>query len=213
MDKLTQVIDMIEHPEHYSESQMKEILQDEESCQTYLTMMEMRMAFDKEATEKDLDVDKEWQLFAEQHTVVKSRFDWHKLAASFIGVCLLSGIAFAAIHTFSSHRQVEETSAGDTSQVKVAASPNTAVASDKATSSDVKKEIVHKTFDNVSLETMLGEMAEYYGVKIVFQNQEAKQLRFYYEWNSENSLQSVVDELNHSQQIILSLDNEQLVVE
>jgi hypothetical protein len=120
MDKLTQVIDMIEHPEHYSESQIKEILQDEESRQTYLTMMEMRMAFDKEATEKDLDVDKEWQLFAEQHPVVKSRFDWHKLAASFIGVCLLSGIAFAAIHTFSSHRQVEETSAGDTSQVKIA---------------------------------------------------------------------------------------------
>lgn len=118
MDKLTQVIDMIEHPEHYSESQIKEILQDEESRQTYLTMMEMRMAFDKEATEKDLDVDKEWQLFTEQHPVVKSRFDWHKLAASFIGVCLLSGIAFAAIHTFSSHRQVEETSAGDTSQVK-----------------------------------------------------------------------------------------------
>lgn len=213
MDKLTQVIDMIEHPEHYSESQMKEILQDEESRQTYLTMMEMRMAFDKEATEKDLDVDKEWQLFAEQHPVVKSRFDWHKLAASFIGVCLLSGIAFAAIHTFSLHRQVEETSVGDTTQVKVASSPNTAVVSEKATSSDVKKEIVHKTFDNVSLETMLGEMAQYYGVKIVFQNQEAKQLRFYYEWNSENSLQSVVDELNHSQQIILSLDNEQLVVE
>lgn len=160
-----------------------------------------------------MDVDKEWQLFAEQHPVVKSRFDWHKLAASFIGVCLLSGIAFAAIHTFSSHRQVEETSAGDTSQVKVASFTNTAVVSDKATSTDVKKEIVHKTFDNVSLETMLGEMAEYYGVKIVFQNQEAKQLRFYYEWNSENSLQSVVDELNHSQQIILSLDNEQLVVE
>lgn len=73
MDKLTQVIDMIEHPEHYSESQMKEILQDEESRQTYLTMMEMRMAFDKEATEKELDVDKEWQLFTEQHPVVKSR--------------------------------------------------------------------------------------------------------------------------------------------
>ena len=99
------------------------------------------------------------------------------------------------------------------SQVKIASCSNTAVVSDKATSIDVKKEIVHKTFDNVSWETMLGEMAEYYGVKIVFQNQEAKQLRFYYEWNSENSLQSVVDELNHSQQIVLSLDNEQLVVE
>ena len=144
---------------------------------------------------------------------MKSRFDWHKLAASFIGVCLLSGIAFATIHTFSLHRQVEETSVGDTTQVKVASSPNTAVVSEKATSSDVKKEIVHKTFDNVSLETMLGEMAQYYGVKVVLLNKEAKQLRFYYEWNSENSLQSVVDVLNHSQQMSLSLDNDQLVVE
>ena len=73
MDKLTQVIDMIEHPEHYSESQIKEILQDEESRQTYLTMMEMRMAFDKEATEKDLDVDKEWQLFAEQYCITHNQ--------------------------------------------------------------------------------------------------------------------------------------------
>ena len=111
------------------------------------------------------------------------------------------------------HRQVEETSVGDTTQVKVASSPNTVVVSEKATSSDVKKEIVHKTFDNVSLETMLGEMAQYYGVKVVFLNKEAKQLRFYYEWNSENSLQSVVDVLNHSQQMSLSLDNDQLVVE
>ena len=31
MDKLTQVIDMIEHPEHYSESQIKEIPHLEES--------------------------------------------------------------------------------------------------------------------------------------------------------------------------------------
>ena len=125
-----------------------------------------------------------------------------------IYTCGFYALAIRLLHARdTSYRQ------GDTSQVKVAASPNTAVVSDKATSSDVKKEIVHKTFDNVSLETMLGEMAEYYGVKIVFQNQEAKQLRFYYEWNSENCLQSVVDELNHSQQIILSLDNEQLVVE
>ena len=123
MDKLTQVIDMIEHPEHYSESQIKEILQDEESRQTYLTMMEMRMAFDKEATEKDLDVDKEWQLFAEQHPVVKSRFDWHKLAASFIGVCLLSGIAFAAIHTFSSHRQVTPERPGSAGRSRTSGRP------------------------------------------------------------------------------------------
>ena len=219
MDKLTQVIDMIEHPERYSESQMTEILQDEESRQTYLTMMEMRMAFDKESTEKDFDVEKEWQLFAKQHPIhsihpmTKSRFDWRKLAASFVGVCLLSGIAFAAIHTFSSRRQVDEIAVEDTTQLNVTVSPKAIAASNATTPSNVKKEMVHKTFDNVSLEKMLDEMAQYYGVKVVFLNQEAKHLRFYYEWNSANSLQDVVDELNHSQQMNLSLNSDQLVVE
>lgn len=222
MDKLTQVIDMIEHPEHYSESQMTEILQDEESRQTYLTMMEMRMAFDKQATEKDLDVEKEWQLFAERHLIqtmhpihsmAKARFDWRKLAASFVGVCLLSGITFAAIHTFSSRHQADEMVIGDTTLINVTAGHKAIAASNTTTPSDVKKEIVQKTFDNVSLEKMLDEMAQYYGVKVVFVNQEAKQLRFYYEWNSANGLQDVVDELNHSQQLNLSLNNDQLVVE
>ena len=213
MDKLTQVIDMIEHPEHYSESQMTEILQDEESRQAYLTMLEMRMAFDKEATENNLDVDKEWQMFAEQHPKSKTRLDWRKLAASFVGVCMLSGIAFATIHTFSSHRQVEDQVIGDSAQLHVVSNPRAITAGKNMTSSDVKKEIVHKTFDNVSLEKMLDEIAQYYGVKVVFLNQEAKQLRFYYEWNSANSLQNVVDELNHSQQMNLSLNNERLVVE
>ena len=76
-----------------------------------------------------------------------------------------------------------------------------------------KKEMVHKIFDNVSLEKMLDEMAQYYGVKVVFLNQEAKYLRFYYELNSANSLQDVVDELNYSQQMNLSLNNDLLVVE
>lgn len=219
MDKLTQVIDMIEHPEHYSESQMTEILQDEESRQTYLTMMEMRMAFDKQATEKDLDVEKEWQLFAERHPIHsmhpmrKARFDWRKLAASFVGVCLLSGIAFAAIHSFSSRHQADEMVIGDTTLINVTAGHKAIAASNTTTPSDVKKEIVQKTFDNVSLEKMLDEMAQYYGVKVVFVNLEAKQLRFYYEWNSANGLQDVVDELNHSQQMNLSLNNDQLVVE
>ena len=73
--------------------------------------------------------------------------------------------------------------------------------------------MVHKIFDNVSLEKMLDEMAQYYGVKVVFLNQEAKYLRFYYELNSANSLQDVVDELNYSQQMNLSLNNDLLVVE
>ena len=44
MEKIKLVMDMIENPEKYSVAQIEDILQDEECRQTYLTMMEIRMA-------------------------------------------------------------------------------------------------------------------------------------------------------------------------
>lgn len=217
MDKITQVIDMMEHPERYSETQISEILQDEECRQTYLTMMEMRMAFDKEATDKNMKIDEEWHKFADKHPQTHSHShlaSWQKIAASLVGVLMLSGIAFAAIHTFSSHRQPENVAVSDTTKLKVDASRDTtSMVGNQEEKTVAKKEVVHKTFDDVTLESMLGEMARYYGVKVVFHNEEAKKLRFYYEWNGGNSLQQVVDELNNSQQMNISLDNDELVVE
>ena len=231
MDKITQVIDMMEHPERYSEAQITELLQDEECRQTYLTMMEMRMAFDKEATDKNMDIDEEWQKFANkypqahltplensEHKTFKNGFvhlsSWQKIAASLVGVVMLSGIAFAAIHTFSSHRQPEKVAVSDTTKAKVNTPRDTiSMVGNHDEKTVAKKEVVYKTFDDVTLDNMLGEMARYYGVKVVFRNEEAKQLRFYYEWNSENSLQHVVDELNNSQQMNISLDNDELVIE
>ena len=213
MDKITQVIDMMEHPERYSETQISEILQDEECRQTYLTMMEMRMAFDKEATDKNMDMDEEWQKFANKHSH-SHLASWQKIAASLVGVVMLSGIAFAAIQTFSSHRQPEEVAVSDTTKVKVGTPKDTtSVVGNQEEKTVAKKEVVHKTFDDVTLESMLGEMARYYGVKVVFRNEEAKKLRFYYEWNSENSLQQVVDELNNSQQMNISLEDDALIIE
>lgn len=210
MDKITQVIDMMEHPERYSEAQMEQLLQDEECRQTYLTMMEMRMAFDKESAQKSTDVDQEWQKFTTQHHAAP-RLAWRKIAAAIAGVVMLSGLTYAAIH-FSSHRQPAPVACADTTQVVVEKKDSVSHAQ-QAEKPAVKKEIIHKTFDNVTMESMLGEIARYYGVKVVFHNEQAKQLRFYYEWNSENTLQQVVDELNQSQQMNISLEDDVLVIE
>ena len=215
MEKINQVIDMIEHPEKYTEAQVKEILQDEECSQIYLTMIEMRMAFGKEATQKNLDVEKEWDAFLKQQQPQRlPRLAWSKIAASLVGVLLLSGIAVAAIHTYSSSHHAEKQEKANTTTVMVA--PKSAMAQ----TSQVKKEktveqkaIVHKMFDNVTLASMLDDMAKYYGVTVVYRNAEAKQLRFYYEWNSENGLNRVLEELNHSQQMNLSLEDDKIIVE
>lgn len=60
---------------------------------------------------------------------------------------------------------------------------------------------------------MLAEMAKHYGVAVEYHKPDAKQLRFYYEWNSGDELQKVLDELNHSQQVSLSLENGAIIVE
>ena len=176
-----------------------------------------------------MDIDEECQKFANKHSLPhlasmedrehntsKKRLlhlsSWKKIAASLVGVVMLSGIAFAAIHTFSSHRQLEEVAVSDTTKVKVnAPRDTTSKVSNPIEKTVARKEVVYKTFDDVTLENMLGEMARYYGVKVVFLNEETKQLRFYYEWNSENSLQHVVEELNNSQQMNISLNNGELV--
>ena len=45
------------------------------------------------------DVDAEWQRFAHTHlTEQKPEHSWLKIAATFIGILMMSGIAFAAIH-------------------------------------------------------------------------------------------------------------------
>lgn len=225
MEKINQVIDMVEHPEKYSEAQVEDILRDEECRQTYLTMMEMRMAFDKEDVEQKLDVDHEWQILMEHQTLQKGQkqsdaskmfryhFTWSKIAASLAGVLLLSGLAIAAVHSYHASRQAIAQNDADTVKTALYKKTIEPVGQTSVEQTVHQKEVKHKTFDNVPLAAMLSEMAKYYGVNVEFRNAEAKQFRFYYEWNSGDALTKVVDELNHSQQMNLSLEDDKLIVE
>lgn len=213
MEKIKLVMDMIENPEKYSEAQIEDFLQDEECRQTYLTMMEIRMAYDKKDAEEELDLDLEWKGIRDRHAS-ESRFAWRKMAVSFVGVLLLSGVAFAAIHTFSSRHDDTRLALADTTVAKSVARQDTLSSHYQKNGGEGKlANRFSKTFDNVSLSSMLAEMAKHYGVAVEYHKPDAKQLRFYYEWNSGDELQKVLDELNHSQQVSLSLENGAIIVE
>ena len=251
MEKIRLVMDMVETPEKYSEFQVNSILQDEECRQIYLTMLEMRMAFDKKDLEENLDLDHEWQKIKSKSSAYEAslcspqvgknaqemldpnldstnsvgRFipNTHKIkdvaflkiVASFVGVLLLSGVAFAAIHTFFPHLDAASQNVVDTTKVHVGSFAEDTVPahpSVPATAALQNKEL-HHVFDNVPLVDMLDTLAKYYGVRVEYHTQEAKQLRFYYEWNGSDELRRVLDELNHSQQVNLSLEGGVIVVE
>ena len=50
-------------------------------------------------------IDEEWQKFESEHFAPKHRsWGWMQIAAAFIGLLMLSGIAYATIHIFSSRQ-------------------------------------------------------------------------------------------------------------
>ena len=60
---------------------------------------------------------------------------------------------------------------------------------------------------------MLEQMARHYDMEVVFQNITARELRIYYEWDPENTINDVVNQLNTFQQFKITIDGKCLTVE
>lgn len=217
MDKFEKILDVIDHQEKYSDDEIREILKDEECRKLYLTMQEVDSALLKQSVEEadgkvaySLDVDAEWEKFCEMHYF--SRFSWRKIAASIVGFVLVSGIAFAAIHTYMSKSRKPMPIAENTEHLaENAALIDTAKMASTETAKPVKP-AVHKTFVNVSLAKMMAEIGTYYDYQVKFVSEESKKLRLYYEWDSHTKLEDVVKELNQFENVDIALQGNGIIV-
>ena len=129
MNKFEKILDIIDHQEKYSDEEIREILQDEECRKLYQTMVEVDSALlqqnlntqasishspdDALSSNSSLgnsspNIDEEWEKFSQKHQLQEVSHpitSWRKLAASIAGFVLISGIAFAAIHTYIKRSQ------------------------------------------------------------------------------------------------------------
>ncbi len=161
------------------------------------------------AEEPQVDIDEEWQKFEAKHFVPKRKsWGWMQIAAMFIGVLMLSGIAYAAIHIISNSR-LQKTEVQDTTAVAHKAT-ETAV---RQTSHEGVALCEPKTFENVSLKDITAELAKTYHITIKIRNDETAALRLYYPWNPQMPLQQVVEELNRFEKVHLTLNNDTLIIE
>ena len=132
----------------------------------------------------------------------------HKIAASFIGVLLASGIAFAAIQVvrnISTPKPQLPTTEQTTDTKPVTSLPADTV---KADTIPVEPYI----FNNVSLDSMLTAIATAHGVGVEFENEAVRQLRFHFVWKREDSLMRVVEKLNTFEAVNISMEDKKLVV-
>ena len=153
------------------------------------------------------DVDEAWQQFDRQHIPSEHPIrTWRKIAAILIGILTISGIAIAAIHIVRNH---------EVKPVAVSQQPATVETRMPDTHNhpaDTTVSIQPVIFDNIPFDKMLTEIANYYHAEVVFQNEDARQLRFYFVWYQDQPLEKVVETLNHFESVNMMVDDKKLIV-
>ena len=217
-------------------AERQQILADEEMRQLVQQLGFAKRAFKHDELKNDTpDVDDEWEKFAACHAeeldaldererlrerlrvgdgtsgIHKPRFVLRlaprKIAASFIGVLLASGIAFAAIWSLTPNpspkeRGVDTTFVGDSIEES-----NHSPLLGRGAGGEASH-----VFNNVPLDSMLTAIATAHGVGVEFENETARQLRFHFVWKREDSLTRVVEKLNTFEAVNIGMEDNKLVV-
>ncbi|MBR1462789.1 MAG: DUF4974 domain-containing protein [Prevotella sp.] len=213
MNKTELLLQMMEHPHEYAADEWQQILLDEDCRELYTLMSKTRSAIDAARADEQITdevIDNEWQQFEAQHPETQHHVSIlsYKIAASFIGILMISGIAFATIHMA---RQSQESKTEKAVRAERVEKPVHTAPADKLTSDTTSVKSV--VFDNILFDKMLSEIAEYYHAEVVFQNEEARQLRFYFVWYQDQPLDKVVASLNHFESVNIMMDDKKLIVQ
>ncbi|OYP53062.1 DUF4974 domain-containing protein [Segatella bryantii] len=132
----------------------------------------------------------------------------HKIAASFIGVLLASGIAFAAIQVVR-NISTPKPQLPSTEQV-IDTKPVTSLPADTVKTDTIPTEPY--VFNNVPLDSMLTAIAVAHNMQVEFENEAARHLRFHFVWKREDSLSRVVEKLNTFEAVNIGMEDKTLVV-
>ncbi len=210
-EKIQMLLDMQEHPENYSEQELKTMLKDPEVRELMEATALLKQAMIWENARKNaVNVDAEWQRFAGQLIAdSKPRRGWMKVAAVFLGVLFVSGITFAAIHIV---RMVNS----QKSQTVQTEQPMTAKASTTIPADTVKTDTIAPKiirYDEATLQKILTDMGEYYRLRVELRNEDAKTLRLFFQWNQRQEASKVLEQLNTFERIHLVLNDSTIIAE
>ena len=208
-ENIRQLLEMLDNPDAYTEQEIQDIInRDEETRETYHLIVEAKHSSRHRQYQKSVDVDAAWQRFNQKLQPKQQGFSWMKIAASFIGVLLVSGIAFAAIHIV---RQYQKQESPQTEITENVTNPATTAPADTLTSDTITVQPV--IYDNIPLEKMLPEIAAHYNVEVIFANEEVRGLRFRFVWNPQQGIEQVVNDLNQFERLNVTLKDDQITVD
>ena len=208
-ENIRQLLEMLDNPDAYTEQEILDIInRDEDTRETYRLMVTAKRSSRQRQADKSIDVDAAWQKLNQKVHPKQHSFGWMKIAASFVGVLLVSGISFAAIqivryaqqHTPRTEEVINTTKPAITTPSDTLPTDTTAVS----------QPVI---YDNIPLEKMLSEIAAHYDAKVTFVNDEARGLRFRFVWNPQKGIGQVVSDLNQFERLTVTLKDDVITVE
>lgn len=201
-EKLMQLLEMQEHPERFTDDELQAMLDDEDIREDIRTMRMVRNAFlNGQQTTKNMRL-------TPQKARRTPRILLLKMAAMFVGCVLLVGIAFAAVRLVTERKPTP----APIVQAPKAIDRSTEKATTEVKTDSIARQDSEVTFDNEELATVLNTMAEYYKVKVNFENEAAKHIKLYLVWNQTKPIAEIVEMLNKYDRINISYADDTLTI-
>ena len=185
MKDIEDLLRMTERPQDYTDEELQQLMSDPDTRAYYELMVKAEEGFTQRNTKRD-----------------KARRLW-KIAAMFVGIILLSGLTFAAVHLMRSQKtevRSQETEAVTTSQ------PSTL-------NSQLPESDTIRTFENAELQQILSELADHYHLEVDYRNEQARHVRLYTKWNTAAPLSQIVERLNNFEKVNIRQTNKQSIAE
>lgn len=217
-EKIKGLLDAQEHPEHYTDEELREIIHDARP----LAQLKRALA-EERADDEDINVEKAWKAFSQSHPISSHPHSrqhiprWLHMAAVFLGCVFLAGVAFAAMTRLGWIRSpfvAEKPEVAQRTPVTTVPRDTTSTADSLAPKQETKRPApVVKVFDNATLSDILSAMGQYYGLKVVYSSATAKTIRLHFEWDQAKSIDANIAILNGFQQITITRSGDTLNVE
>ncbi|MEE0906917.1 MAG: DUF4974 domain-containing protein [Muribaculaceae bacterium] len=216
-DKINQLLDALERPESFTNTEIEQMLADPEVRKAYDML---RKTADVSAPVPEINLDEEWQRFEAKQREHKPfilrllPFLASRNAAAVVlalaGTLAVVAATIGVTHYIGARQELAQTQQTEQQEQTVVA--NTDIA--PTDTIPVEKVPLPQTilFKGETLETILADIAKYYGVSVKFNQDASKSLQLYFEWNQALPLNEVVEQVNNFEQINITLTNNVLTV-
>lgn len=233
------LLDLLKHPEKYSETQKDELLGDEEVNELYLQLVETRQSLDFGKSKEEMkmpSIDAEWEKLkdemklkekqqkeemnqnAETQQTAKQLPLWSPMrkVAAVAAVLVVSGITFAAIHLVTRSHQASdkhntELVASRKDSIQQVAAPQKSNIEEKTDSASLAQ--LPLVYENAELQNILTPIAGHFHLQVTYQNESVRHIRLFLQLEKNMSLDDIIELMNHFEKVNIRHEGQTLIVE